>query len=277
MQTGKIAIWLVILLGILISGVALLRYSPVLARTDTCPDSGGWTKIDSDDLSSYPVDGATDYCFKYGSPNSQGCIGGLSRVWPPVIDGKYCGLSHWSYLVPAVATPTPTPTGRPTPTPTRKPNPTPTSPPRQTPTPTQKPTPTPTTTPRVTPTPTSIPQPTPTPTEAPKQESTTSTPTTPVCEDWVPGGVSNIYVDRGVPNDGKLEVRWLSDDPKGNEAHIRYTDRDPGDWRYALLNTPNDGVETISGLENGVHYWFSVAQVNGCAVGSWSASYDPLP
>ena len=124
------------------------------------------------------------------------------------------------------------------------------------------------------------PDPEPTPTEEPKQESTTSTPSkpsAPQCKDWVPGGVANIYVDRGTPNDGALEVRWLSDEPIGPEAHIRYTDGDPGDWRYALLNTPNDGVETISGLKNGQHYWFSVAQVNGCAVGTWSGAYDPLP
>ncbi len=64
----------------------------------TCPDGDGWTKIDSDDLSLYPVDGATDYCFKAGSSNSQGCTGGIFDSWPQP-EGT-CGLSHWSYFIP---------------------------------------------------------------------------------------------------------------------------------------------------------------------------------
>jgi hypothetical protein len=98
------------------------------------------------------------------------------------------------------------------------------------------------------------------------------------CADGVPGDVHNIYVDTGIPNDGKLEVRWLDSDNEGaTKAHIRYTDGQPGDWRYALLNTDNDGSEVIGELTNGVHYWFQVALVNGCAVGNWSDAFDPLP
>lgn len=125
------------------------------------------------------------------------------------------------------------------------------------------------------------PTPTPTPTEtpAPQPEQPKSEPApagAPVCTDGKPGGVANIFVDQGKPNDGKLEVRWLPEEPKGNKAHIRYSEVD-GDWRYALLNTDNDGVESIGELQNGVHYWFQVAQVNGCAVGDYSRSFDPLP
>ena len=99
----------------------------------------------------------------------------------------------------------------------------------------------------------------------------------PTCSDSVPGKVANIFVATGTPNDGKLEVKWLSDEPKGNKAHIRYTEGNGENWQHALLNTDNDGNEVIGELKNGVHYNFQVAQVNGCAVGPWSKTYDPLP
>lgn len=140
----------------LLSFFFLLR-SVRATNPNTCPQDGGWTKIDSDDLSTYPVDGATSYCFKYGSSNSRGCEGGLSDVWPPNTDEKYCGLSHWSYYISEVTpTPTPTPEVTPTetPTPTVDPSPTPTEKPEYEPsvtpttapsaTPTQEPTPAPT-------------------------------------------------------------------------------------------------------------------------------------
>lgn len=74
---------------------------PAEVKQGTCPDGNGWTKIDSNDLSSYPVDGATAYCFKAGSSNSQGCIGGLFDSIPSGgFNQPYCGLSHWSYYDP---------------------------------------------------------------------------------------------------------------------------------------------------------------------------------
>ena len=107
---------------------------------ETCPKSNPWVKIDSDDLSSYPVDGAVEYCFKFGSPNSQGCTGGLSDTWPPPGIEKPCGLSHWSYRLGEVDrtatptetyTPTHTPTATGTPTdPAKTPKPTPQNTPR---------------------------------------------------------------------------------------------------------------------------------------------------
>ncbi|WKZ25524.1 MAG: hypothetical protein QY322_04045 [bacterium] len=68
------------------------------AGQETCPNGGGWTKVDSSDLSQYPVSGATDYCFKAGSDNSRGCTGGLFDSWPQ--PAGTCGLSHWSYYIP---------------------------------------------------------------------------------------------------------------------------------------------------------------------------------
>ena len=82
-----------IILLIAILTTATIAY----AEQSTCPDGGEWTKIDSDDLSEYPVPDATEYCFKAGSDNSQGCIGGLFDSWPQP-DGT-CGLSHWSYRI----------------------------------------------------------------------------------------------------------------------------------------------------------------------------------
>lgn len=89
-------------------------------------------------------------------------------------------------------------------------------------------------------------------------------------QDCKNGSIGGIYVDGGVPNDNKVEVRWwpLKDFDK---VHIRYSEVD-GDWRYSLLDTENDGHEEIGNLVNGVHYWFQVGR-GEC----WSQSFDPMP
>lgn len=86
-----------------------------VGATDSCPKDYPWIKVDSDDLSQLPSSGVAEMCFKFGSVNSNGCIGGISDVWPPNVDGKYCGLSHFSYRM-STSTPTPTidATGTPT-------------------------------------------------------------------------------------------------------------------------------------------------------------------
>ena len=75
----KLIIAVVVILAI-VSGVMVAQAEPV------CSDGGGWTKIDSNDLSLYPVDGAVEYCFKAGSSNSKGCVGGIFNEWPPEVD-----------------------------------------------------------------------------------------------------------------------------------------------------------------------------------------------
>jgi len=118
---------------------------------------------------------------------------------------------------------------------------------------------------------------TPTPTETPKDEPRhePGPAGAPMCQDPVPGNVPNMFVLGGVPNDNCVTVRWWP--PEGaDKVHIRYSEVD-GEWRYGLNDTPNDGEEEICGLKNGVHYFFQVAGVNGCAVGPWSSSFDPLP
>lgn len=167
------------------------------ANPDNCPNTGGgWVKIDSNDLSSYPVTGATQYCFKAGSANSVGCTGGKFDSWPQPTGT--CGLSHWSYYIPFTPTPTNTPKPTKTPKPSNTPTPTVTASPTNTPTLTVTPsatatptltvtpsataTPTLTTTPTMTTTPTVTPTitdtPVVTPTETPVvTPTTTSTPT----------------------------------------------------------------------------------------------------
>ncbi len=163
------------------------------------------------------------------------------------------------------------------------------------PTPTDEVTPTPTDTPNpcegnlnasldavvevcVTPT---IPEPSVTPTSPPtvqveEQHNAGSSATTPSCGDSVPGVVANINVLVGTPNDGKLTVQWSL--PEGaDKVHIRFAQYGQQGWPYSLLNTENDGHEEIGGLTNGVNYRFEVAGVNGCSVGNWSNSFDPMP
>lgn len=152
--------------------------------------------------------------------------------------------------------------------------------PEWTPSPTPETTPESSATPEPTPTATESASPTPTPPIIIYKEELHQEPPTPtqpsLCPDAVPGDVANIYVDRGIPNDGKLEVRWW--EPSGaSEVHIMYTDGEPGDWRYALLNTPNDGNEVIGELKNNTHYWFQILGVQGCATGRPSAPFDPIP
>lgn len=159
----------------------------------------------------------------------------------------------------------------------------PTNTPEPTPTDVVEPSVTPEPTEEVTPTPTEevTPEPTREPTQAPTAEHhedavlTNNTTNTPFCSEATPTRVEDIWVENPIQNDGKLTVRWGTN-PNYGKAHIRYSEID-GEWRYALLNTDNDGTEEISGLQNGVHYWFSVAYVNGCSVGTYSRSFDPLP
>lgn len=129
---------IIIILAVIVAfSVGALPFKRAMATGQTqCPTSAGWTKVDSSDLSAYPVSGATQYCFKAGSDNSQGCTGGLFDAIP---EGgfvqPYCGLSHWAYYIPASVSPTPTATPSATPTPTPGDDVTPTL----TPTPTQPP------------------------------------------------------------------------------------------------------------------------------------------
>lgn len=112
-----------------------------LGVAEVCPDSGEWTKIDSDDMTLHPVDGAIEYCYKDGDGRF---YSDTPKDWKyndedeVVMKCRKKGLSHWSYRLGQV-TPTPTvevtPTDVPSPTPTVTPTITPTITPTATPTP----------------------------------------------------------------------------------------------------------------------------------------------
>lgn len=135
---GFLFVYLGIILGIAWLGLFASGNGRAMAVGQTqCPTSAGWTKIDSNDLSTYPVAGATAYCFKAGSDNSEGCTGGLFDAIP--VGGfvqPYCGLSHWAYYIGTTPTPTLTPTPTPECTEDCEVTPTPTATPSATPSPT---------------------------------------------------------------------------------------------------------------------------------------------
>jgi len=168
-----------------------------------------------------------------------------------------------------------TPTATPTRIPTETPKPTDTPCPSLTPTPTEVPEPTSSPEPTVTLEPTV--EPTPVVTEAPiVVKHHTPNPVAPLCQDSIPTGVNDIWVTNEVFNDGLLTVRWGTN-PNYGKVNIIYTDTTPGDWKYGIWGTDNDGIERIGELTNGTHYWFAVQYVNGCSQGEWSDAFDPLP
>jgi len=134
---------------ILVSG-AFLRL-PQAEAGDVCPQGDGWSSHQDPPLSNV---GASNYCVKGGSENSEGCDGYLDEGgWEyvnSVVDAENaCGLSHWSYELPD-PTDTPVPTDTPTATDTEEPTPTETATEGPSPTPTdtatEGPSPTPTNT-----------------------------------------------------------------------------------------------------------------------------------
>lgn len=136
---------------------------------------------------------------------------------------------------------------------------------------TETPTPTPTEEPRVTPTET------PAPTETPKEEhgAPLSAPTFASCSELPPTMVQDKwYSDYKVAgNTAELTVHWglNSEYPKVNIAY----GENINEWRYAVLGVDNNGSYTIGSLKPNQSYWFQVAYVRGCAVGPYSAPFDP--
>lgn len=86
------------------------------------------------------------------------------------------------------------------------------------------------------------------------------------------GNVANINV-KTTDNSGELEVQWSLPE-RADKVHIEYGLEQNA--QHALLNTPNDGNEVIRDLVSGNHYWFRVAGVRDCGVGSYSNWFDPL-
>lgn len=89
----------------LIAFIAIILFGlgsiPVFAGQETCPNGNGWTKIDSGNLSQYPVSGATQYCFKAGQwVVSSIPEGGFGQDGSCNNGPGFCDLSHWSYYIP---------------------------------------------------------------------------------------------------------------------------------------------------------------------------------
>lgn len=77
-------------------------------------------------------------------------------------------------------------------------------------------------------------------------------------------------------NDNTLELVWNATTTSATSVNIRYGYKD-NQWDFSKLGTPNDGFEAITGLTNGIHYWFQIQGVNSCGTSNWSTSIDPLP
>lgn len=266
-------------IALILIGIIFLTLSvtSALATTEHCP--AGYEKKDEHFPFSYTTTvgkrinkiciKSSTSVFEFLTNGSNGCylrsgIGSQTASAFKVGFGSSCkDISHVAFYTEVIPTPVP-----PTPEPTVEPSPSPS--------PTIEPSPQPTPVPETSPVPTPEP---PCGVECQPVLVAKSVPSPNFCKDAVPGEVANIFVDRGEPNDGKLEVRWLNKEPHegAKHAHILYTDTVPGDWKYALLNTPNDGIEVIGELKNGVHYWFAVMLVNGCQPGAISAAFDPIP
>lgn len=158
----------------------------------------------------------------------------------------------------------------------------PTLTPTCTPTP-GEPIPTVTGEPEATPTPTIVEEPTPEVTRVPEPTSPpndvvtlrTDTTSTPTCPAQKPENVNDVWVEADAEGNGEMILRW-GVNSQYSRVNIVYG-LTPGDMRYSLLNTENDGREVIRGLDNGTHYWFSVANLDGCAVGDYAVWRDPMP
>ena len=120
MRTQRISI---IIVGIILAVMLYVVYAfppGSLGKQETCPQDNGWTKIDSGDLSLYPVSNAVEYCFKAGNwLESEIPDGGFGQDGSCKNGIQYCELSHWSYKIGEITpTLTPTPTNEPTQSPT---------------------------------------------------------------------------------------------------------------------------------------------------------------
>lgn len=131
------------------------------------------------------------------------------------------------------------------------------------------------------PTPTPTPSPTPPPTNPPSPggsssgSSSGSSPSAPVCSAWVPVGYPDLFqINR--TNTGSATLYFTPVNDYVANYHVVYGFTN-GDQQFGLLSAPvtpttNNGVQsiTINDLSPRTTYWFSVAPVNGCAVGNWS-------
>jgi hypothetical protein len=94
-----------------------------------------------------------------------------------------------------------------------------------------------------------------------------------LCTDEVSGGTPDLFQ---VNRFGKSATLYFSPVEQVSQYHVVFG-YSAGDQRFGLVGarvtpTSNMGVQTvvIHNLSPQTNYWFTVAPVNGCAVGSWS-------
>lgn len=119
------------------------------------------------------------------------------------------------------------------------------------------------------------PSPSPQPGQAHPAFSAPSPAQPPGCGDWIPAGVPDLFQINRTQNATTLYFTPTNDNVQ--HYHVIYG-FEQGDERFGSLSntisqSSNQGVQniTISSLDPSTEYWFKVAPVNGCAVGSWSS------
>lgn len=175
----KLSTFYIILTWIVAILLLLFVVSKAKAKQNdnVCPHGGLWSEHQDPEDWNGAVETAVEYCWKGGSENSN-CRGYLYNSNNPSdypLEGEHvCDLSHWSYRLGSVTSPSPSQS------PTEFPSATPTVTPTESPITSDTPTPTPISECRDCVTPTSTPSPTATATQTPTttpQESTQPTQT----------------------------------------------------------------------------------------------------
>lgn len=143
-----------------------------------------------------------------------------------------------------------------------------------------------TTIPHPTPTPTPTPSPTPSPTPAPPTPgggsfSAPGPASPPGCSDQTPVGQADLFQINRTGSSAQLFFTPVNDNTAN--YHVMYG-FDMGQPLFGMLSAPvtpttNNGVQSIAinDLDPRAGYWFVIAPVNGCAVGTWSNWFQVQP
>lgn len=98
-----------------------------------------------------------------------------------------------------------------------------------------------------------------------------------------PGCLPLFWYDQGSSGDGKLTLKWYTEDNSPiNTVNIRYEVDGATDWQYGVTGIPyKNGQFEVGGLAP-VHYWFDIVGVDaGGHGGKWYSEchgkVDPLP
>lgn len=99
------------------------------------------------------------------------------------------------------------------------------------------------------------------------------TPKPPSCDAWVPVGIPDLFQINRSPTEVTLYFSPVKDNVQGYHVMYGFSEYEQRFGALSLSSTEvSQGVQsvTINNLDPAAKYWFSVAPVNGCAVGDWS-------